>query len=156
MFIFLGALFLILLFLVLIIFIRSERSNSRIDLPHALLEEYWNGRERRQHIRFQKKLEVIYTLGKKAHAKKNGNTLDISEGGAKLMLNEKLAPGTIMDLKVAVPNSAITAEMESEVVWSEDASSPDNSGRRVFYSGVEFLAMKEPGRTYFINYVRSL
>jgi c-di-GMP-binding flagellar brake protein YcgR len=82
--------------------------------------------------------------------------VDISEGGMKLMMDEKLAVGTAVNLKISIPNSKKIAEIESDVVWSEDSKETDQDGRRFFYTGVKFSAIKEPYGNYLINYIRSI
>ncbi len=148
-------LFIVLLSMILFMIYKDERLHSKKTLLHATLEEYWGGKERREHVRFKKTLEVSYVVEKKPHLK-NGKTLDISEGGAKLLLDEKLAVGTIVDLKIALPNSNRIAELEGEVIWSNKAKESDASGKRFFNSGVRFLAIKGPSGENLTGYIKSL
>src|SRR3989338_2613326 len=94
--------FIVLLFMILGLLYRNEKVSSKRASPHAKIEEYWNGMERRRYARFKKILEVTYKIEKKPHLKA-GKTVDISEGGVKLLLDEKLAKGTIVDLQIALP-----------------------------------------------------
>lgn len=155
MFLILELLFIVILSMILFMIYRNERVLLKHVTPSAKLEEYWNGEERRRHLRFKEVLEVMYIVEKRPHLK-NGKTVNISEGGIKLLLDEKLAKGAILDLKIALPNSKEVAEIEGEVVWSSDSQDKDPSGKRQFHSGVSFLAMREPYGTNFINYIRSL
>lgn len=136
---------------------RNERPSSKNLLPRAKAEEYWDGKERRRHVRFKKALEVTYVIEKKPHLR-DGKTVDISEGGLKLLLAEKLAIGTMMDLHIAIPCSDKTTdtEMEGEVVWSSEARDDAISGKRLFYSGIKFFAIPEPRGTSLIGYINSL
>ena len=150
-------LFIVLLVMVLFLLYKADWFRSGNVLPRARVEEYWTGKERREHVRFKKVLEVSYSTRKTPRADNNSKTIDISAGGMKLLLAEKLQKGAILDLKVALPDGGKTAKVEGEVVWSEEALFyKDGSGRRFFYSGIRFRSIKEPAGTSFFEYVRSL
>lgn len=149
-------LFILLLAGILFVVYRHERALSKHAAPQAGIEEYWSGQERRRHFRFENRLDVNYSVEKKAHIKQSGKTVDISEGGMKLLLDEKLAPGTLLSLKIVLPGMNKHAEVEGEVIWSEDVQELDPSGKRLFHSGIKFLAMKEPAGTSFADYIRAL
>lgn len=148
--------FIVLLTMMLFTLYHNERETARKLTPHAAIEEYWTGKERRQHVRFEKSLTVDYTVEKKPHLKTSGATVDISEGGMKLIVNEKLPKGAVLDFKIALSNPGDTAEVEGEVVWSEDAGADDASGKRLFYSGIKFSAIKQPAGKNLIDYIHSV
>lgn len=149
-------LFIITLSMILFIIYRHESVLSKHVLPHASVEEYWSGKERRQHFRFKCELDVTYTVEVKPNLKSRAKTVDISEGGMKLRLDDKLPSGSILDLKIALPNLKQPAEIEGEVVWSKEIDGSDPSGKRYFYSGIKFRAMREPAENVLANYIRSL
>ena len=155
MFLVVETLFIILLTMILFMFYVNERSSGRNSLPRAAMEECWSGKERRQHVRFKKSLEVNYLIRKNSHIKNNGRTVDISQGGMKLYLEEKLAKGTVLELEVNVPDVKKIAMLEGEVVWSEDAGE-DAAGRRFFHSGIMFTVPKDPSAAHLIEYIKSL
>ena len=74
----------------------------------------------------------------------------------KLLLDEKLPKGAILGLKVSIPEKRRTIEVEAEVVWTSDADSKDPSGKRFFFSGLKFIAIKEPSGIHFSEYLASL
>jgi len=148
--------FIILLGIVLfMIYMREIHSSGRTG-HKASLEEYWSGKERRRHARFENKLEVSYTVLKKSRLKNNGHTIDISEGGLKILIPEKFEKGEILAFTVIFPDNGRSANVEGEVIWSEEFESADPSGRRMFYSGIRFTAIKEPSGFSLIEYIRSL
>ena len=155
MFLVVEALFIILMTVILFIFYVNERSSGRKNLPRAVMEECWSGKERRQHIRFKKNLEVNYLVRKRSRVKTHGSTVDVSQGGMKLCLSEKLAKGTVLELMVNIPDVKKAAVLQGEVVWSEDTGD-DAEGRRAFYSGVMFISAKDPSRIHLIEYIKSL
>ncbi|MDD5495549.1 MAG: PilZ domain-containing protein [Candidatus Omnitrophica bacterium] len=145
-----------LLGMIVFLLIKNQKINSKKTVPHAKLEEYWDGKERRRHFRFHKELVLEYKLLKNPHSNKNCRTINISEGGLKLYLDDKLLKGTIMQIEIEIPEAKLHGEIEGEVVWTEDADSKDGSGKRFFYSGIKFLRIEEPFRTKLGNYIRSL
>jgi len=149
-------LFVVLLSMILYMIYLHERILTKKNTPQAKMEEFWSGKERREHFRFEKSLGVNYIIEKKAHLKNAGTTVDISEGGMKLLLDEKLSNDTIVDLKVFLPNSHKFAEVEGKVIWSEEVKEIDPSGKRLFYSGISFIAVKEPSNGKLAEYIRSL
>jgi len=148
--------FIALLGTVLFMIYMHEKSSSKKNGRKASLEEYWSGKDRRRHIRFNDKLEVSYTVPKKAKLKSKGHTIDISEGGLKILIPEKLGKGDILGFTITFPDNGRSANVEGEVVWSEEFEGTDPSGKRLFYSGVRFLAVKEPSGYSLMEYIHSL
>lgn len=156
MFLIIELLFIVLLAMVLLMLYKAEHFSTNNLRPQARVEEYWDGRDRREHIRFKRDLDVTYIVEKRTHLKANGKSVDISEGGLKLLLSEKLAKGTLMDLIIELPGSKEMIEVEGEVAWSEEAKVKDDSGKRYFHSGVKFSAIKEPSGRGLVDYINSL
>lgn len=150
--------FIALLLFVFYMLFKNERRALKQLLPKARAEGSWSGSERRKFRRFPQELTVTYMVLKKAVSRnERGKTIDVSEGGVKILLDKKLAPGTSLDMKIDVPGTGETAEVVGEVMWTEDADDAnDPSGRRFFYSGIRFSFIKEPAGKFLINYVRAL
>jgi hypothetical protein len=156
LFLILELLFIILLIAILFMVYRNERMSSKRALPHGMAEEYWDGNERRKHARFRKALDITYSVRPNSRYDKTGKTGDISEGGVKLLLDEKLPKGAMLDLKIPLLSASRTVNVEGEVMWSEDSPQKDISGKRLFYSGVMFRASPEPSHQFLIRYIRSV
>ncbi|MFA6142229.1 MAG: PilZ domain-containing protein [Candidatus Omnitrophota bacterium] len=156
MFTIVGLLFLALLSVILYMLYKNDSIRIRNGHHHARLEEYWNGKERRVHERFRDSLDVIYTVIKSAQIKKNGKTIDISEGGLKLLLDQKLSPNSILSLKVLLPDPKNEADLEGKVMWCEEDKNKDASGKRFFYHGIKLTAIREPSGRNFTNYLHSI
>jgi len=146
----------LMLAMILFSLYRNERILSKSVLPQAGVEEFWNGPERRKHTRFRKKLVVSYCVIKHPHIKNRCRTIDISEGGMKLILNEKLDKGTILDIKISIPKSEKSIYAEGGVAWTEDISERDAFGRRLFFAGIKFSAINEPDGSSLLEYIQSL
>ena len=155
MFLIVGTVFLILLSITLTMLWAHERISSKKVVPHARIEEYWKGEDRRSHTRFKKGLEVEYGVEKRPHLK-NGLTVDLSKGGLKLLLDEKLSKGEILDIKIFVPEKNRAIEVEAQIVWTLDADVKDPSGKRFFHSGVKFTAVREPSGAHLSQYLSYL
>ena len=151
-------LFILLLAAVLVTLFKIDGFSVKNSFRQARLEQYAGGKERRQHSRVTQCLQVVYSVMKKALPNTaNGKTMDISEGGLKLLLDEKLPLGSFLNLKISLPGSAQPAEVSGSVVWTEDAPDiKDPSGKRFFYSGIKFTSIKDPSGKKFLDYVRSL
>ena len=149
-------LFILVLALILFSLYRNERILSKSVLPQAGVEEFWNGPERRKHIRFRKKLVVSYRVVKHPHIKNRCRTIDISEGGMKLIINEKLDKGTMLDIKISIPESGKNIDAEGGVAWTEDMPERDAFGRRLFFAGIKFSAINEPNGSSLLEYIQSL
>lgn len=149
-------LFIALLAFLLMLLYKNEKWTKQGRLSHALIEECWDGKDRRKCTRFQKNLDVIYNLEKKPHLKNNSKTLDISESGAKLLLDKKFSKDTILDLKIELPDTQEPVEMEGRVVWSEEVKDTAKGDKRLFHTGIEFTALKEPAGKSLTDYIRSL
>lgn len=156
MFLVTEALFIILLVVILVMLRRSERNVAKNTMPRARIEEWWDGKERRSHIRFRKALEVDYSIENNPRLNNRCKTVDISEGGMKLLLEEKPAKGSILSLKVILPDIRKVAEVKGEVVWLEDVAQSDQSGKRFFCSGIKFAEIKQPPGNPLLEYIRSL
>ncbi len=155
MFLVFGLCFLILLSITLFMLWAHERISTKKVTPHARILEYWTGDERREHKRFDKDLEIEYTIEDKPHLK-IGRAINVSKGGLMILVDEKLAFGSILDIKVYMPENKKFFEVEAEVVWTKDKEEKDALGRRLFYSGIKFIAIKEPSGSHFIQYMDSL
>ena len=155
MFLIVGMIFLVLLSITLMMLWGHERIATKRAIPRAKVEECWDGEERRSHERFNKDFEVEYGVQKSPHLK-NGRTVDLSKGGVKLLLDEKLPKGAVMGLKVYIPEKRRTIEVEAEIIWTNDADKKDPSGKRFFFSGLKFIAIKEPAGIHLSEYLTHL
>lgn len=165
MFFMVGAAFLVLLSFMLFMLWGHEKLSLKRFIPRALVKEYWDGDERRSDLRFEDDLEIEYNVKKKSGLKSGslllnaigvGKSLNISSGGMKLMLDEKLPNGAIMALKIYTPEDKKTIEVEAEVVWTKEVEGMDPSGKRFFHSGIKFTGIREPSGIHLRQYIAFL
>lgn len=156
MFIVVELIFIILLIAVLFMLYGNDRLTAKNSTPKAKVEEYWSGKERRKHVRFKNTMEIHYVVKKKPFLSKNARTEDISEGGIRIVLGEKLAKGVILELRIPIPNLSRTQNVEGEVMWSEELQEKHPSGKRLFASGIKFRALEDRSDKTLFTYIRSL
>jgi hypothetical protein len=156
MLLFIEITFIALLAGILIMVYRREGRISTKARRRASVDGYWSGKERRRHVRFKDRLDVDYSVIKGGKPRKGGRTIDVSEGGLRMLIYEKLIQGEVLELIIELPGTGAAARVNGKVVWSEEASDPDQDGRRTFYSGLQFLSVREPVDSGFIRYIRSL
>lgn len=150
-------LFILILSMMLFMVYRRDLISSKKNSHMASVEEFWAGKDRRKHVRFQKSLSVIYAMERYPHLNSKCSTIDISEGGMKILIDQKLEKGAVMDLMVDLGDGAAhPAEVEGEIAWSEESKDPDPSGKRMFYCGVKFLAIKEGRGKRLADYFSNL
>lgn len=121
----------------------------------AVINGSWTGKERRQHVRFKNDLEVRYTE-KKRQAVSDGKTVDISMGGLRLLLEEKLSKGAVLLVRIMLPDGKRPVEARGEIVWSEETDGNGSDGKRMFHAGIRFLDVKKPSDAHLLKYLRSL
>jgi len=150
-------LFILILSMILFMVYRRELESSKKNSCVASVEEFWAGKERRKHVRFQKSFDVIYILGKHPHLKSKCSIMDISEGGMKILIAQKVEKGALMNLVLDLGDgSSSPTEVEGEIMWSEESKDSDPLGRRMFYSGIKFLAIKEGHGKRLADYLRGM
>lgn len=156
MFLLIELLFIVILSMILVFIYLHERMGIQHIIPHARVDEFWSGAERREHFRFDTSLDVEYTIEKRRHIKQSGKTVDVSQGGAKLVLDEKLSKGTIIDLKISVPRSRTPVLVEGEVVWTTELPGLDPAGKRLFHTGIRFTGIRDRSRGGLATYIHAL
>ena len=151
-------LFVLILSAILFLVLKKEKASSAGRFHQAKVDNCWSGANRRKYPRIAHTLELAYSVIKAQPPKdSSAKTVDISEGGLKLMLDEKLPSGTCIELNILLPGSAQSSVVLCSVVWTEDAADvKEPSGKRFFYSGVKFTSRKEPSAKYLIDYIRSI
>jgi len=141
---------------ILIMLLSQERAAAKKNVPHAAVEEYWDGTERRQYARFDHELTVDYYLDNKYHPPKAAKTVDISEGGLKLLLQEKLAVGSLVQVRIALPHPRSVIGIKAEVAWSQESDRKDGTDRRLFRAGLRFVDLKDLSRMQLTDFIKSL
>lgn len=106
-------------------------------------------REKRRFIRFDTSLKVSYTLQKKPKIEKIGTTRDVSAGGMQLLTEERLEPGSRLELKFFIPEALNPAHLNGVVLWSISGESGDPP----YSAGIEFGEIEEDNKNTFLKFL---
>ncbi|MBI4323081.1 MAG: PilZ domain-containing protein [Candidatus Omnitrophica bacterium] len=97
------------------------------------------GEERRQFVRLDTTLPVSYRV-LPSTAMKASTTKNISGGGLCVFLNERLAPGTPLEVAVQLPDRPKPICFTGEVAWCEEYEVVGKIQRsRAIQAGVKFV-----------------
>ncbi|MBL7071774.1 MAG: PilZ domain-containing protein [Candidatus Omnitrophica bacterium] len=141
----------------LLVMVIEEDKIRKSKVPRGALEEYWEGRERRKSIRITSSFIVRYTIEEKAHTKLNCRTKDISSTGMGLIVNEKLATGTMLLLEFILPETQKLFKAEGKVAWATGEFDERNElGKRLFHMGIEFINIGQDDRNELVSYIEKI
>lgn len=118
--------------------VREEKLAAQGKVPMGRLRRLWFGAERRRAPRYRVDWTVKYRRTETPGVE--GKTHDVSETGAGLTLNEKVPPGSLLELEVPLPGRPLPLKVTAVVVWSKEMSVPPqaNEAQRRFFVGVHF------------------
>jgi len=136
----------------------DEIRDSRKKAPHATIEEVWLGKERRKSPRVKVKLEATYAYPPNAHRKwpSQTETGNISIGGAKIFLSEKVDRGRPIFLRLTLPGRDKPIIAEAEIAWIAKEPIVSDSGKRIFATGIKFTHLNPAEEKEFSEYVQNL
>lgn len=148
---------LMLSFIILAMF-RHERQTSTKSIPQAIVDGYLHGADRRKYTRFKRSLDAVYKIENRPHIRMMCRTIDISQGGLRLLIDAKFDPGEVIHLIITLPDSEnLKIEAEGKVVWSETARDfSDPSGKRYFYAGMQFCGITQHNAQLLTNFIKTL
>ena len=124
--------------LILWVVLREDRLSARGKVPLGRLRKLWVRNERRIAPRYRLDWEVRYRRPEKAPDQK-AKTRDVSQTGACLIVEERLSPGSALELEFVLPNQSQPIWFLGEVVWQKELSQSASQGNnRIFYVGIQF------------------
>lgn len=95
------------------------------------------GKERREFERIDGVVSVKYKAHKAVF--RDAGAKNISGGGIRLALAEKLTPGTVVELEIAIPDDSRPFQAKGEVVWTEEVNITGDSVGRYHDTGMKFI-----------------
>jgi len=93
--------------------------------------------ERRMFQRIEDIVSVRYAT-REGKPKDVTSVKDLGGGGIRLSLAEKLEPGTVVDLKITIPDDPKPFTALGEVVWQEEVNISGESIGRYYDTGIKF------------------
>jgi c-di-GMP-binding flagellar brake protein YcgR len=148
-------LLLIVLLLATLVVVRfNEAKEAKERTPHATVDEIWLSKERRKTVRIETALDLTYRSEKKRSSQK-AYTENISTGGLKMHVAEKLPKGATIHAEISMPNSNDPILARGIIAWSEDSPGKMVDGRRVFAVGVKFIHLKPLERRRLSSFIEN-
>lgn len=152
MFIFFNVLFIVFLICILGIVVANEKKSILSKRQKGLLRGYWNGQDRRRHIRINLDIPVSYTLRQKKDDLITAKTKNISEGGVCIIAPVKPRLKDLFDLSIEFPEDNRNIRAKGFVVWTNESDfAKDNI--RYFDIGIRFTKIKKFDKLYLIDFV---
>lgn len=111
--------------------------------------------DKRNFPRLSAAVEVEYTLLKDVPGEKKTYTKNISAGGICLIVYEKMEPGSILSLKVHLPDVQRPIEIRGKVVWMSHFTIGSDQRDR-YDLGIEFTEVAESVRQKISQYLFKL
>ena len=106
--------------------------------------------ERRKAIRINARLPVACTA---ANLESHCWSWDISATGIGLMLNTRVEYGTIMELRIGLPDGQKPIYAEAKVFWQVENPQPAENGQRDFRTGLMFTQLSPEDRDRLIRFI---
>ena len=78
-----------------------------------------DGADRRQHLRLENSVPVMYWLSPTSGEPRRSLTKNISGGGVCLFLDKELPLGTVLQVSMNLPGRATLLTFTGEIVWCE-------------------------------------
>ena len=134
-----------LLFILAVIY-QDEYRKKRLARKTAKADRFWDsGKERRQQVRIDTEVDVSYEIvsGTSTH-KRTSISRNISLSGINLALNEKLLPGTDLNLQLDLPQGVKPIFVQGKIVWVKEISerlTRQKKEERFFATGIQFTQM---------------
>lgn len=98
--------------------------------------------ERRIFERIDASLKIKYEIVDKTPILKDATSKDISGGGMRISLNEKIDPGAILKLDIEVPGAANkTTTAYGKVVWNRKVDVVGAKMTTYYETGIEFTSV---------------
>jgi c-di-GMP-binding flagellar brake protein YcgR len=147
----------IVVLLCILLLVTFEERRHRAELRKTFkTSKLWDGAERRKTVRVNCELDVKYNLlPSKEGANLKSVSKDISEGGLKLIVDEKMTPGSTLELELSLPNHKSPLKVKGRVAWQREIPGDiKKTGIRCFATGIEFIRVARSDRrgiTDFIN-----
>lgn len=111
--------------------------------------------ERRKYSRVGAVLEIRY---KAEDEFKNGTctSLDISIGGIGLGLQEKINPGTILELEIRLPDTPYPLFVKGRLIWCFKAPEAEEGAIIAYRAGITFTEVSDAAKKRLQDYIQML
>ena len=108
--------------------------------------------EKRQFPRLKNGVKVIYKFMGVLGEKKD-DAVDVSQGGIRLLLKEKVDPGTLLELGMSIPRDPGPFFTLAKVAWQAQKRKLTADKQLYYETGVEFLKMDMQHKMLMIEFI---
>jgi len=140
---------LLTLLLVLVITL-AEEIRTRRGITHGIANKYWVLREKRRFVRFQEGMKIRY------NRQGDIKMRNISRKGLCISTYEKLKTKDSLEIEIEVPGFSKPIKLMGQVMWVKELRSPDDQGRRMFYTGMRFGKIDPAAEAVLITHLNTL
>ncbi|MEK6564272.1 MAG: PilZ domain-containing protein [Candidatus Omnitrophota bacterium] len=83
-------------------------------------------------------------------------TMDISGGGFRLPMYEKVKPETLVELNISLPSQEAPFYGLAKVIWQSRTAVKGKGGKNYFETGIKFIRVGLNNRKQIVRYINSL
>lgn len=109
--------------------------------------------ERRHFVRLDTRVKIEYKIVESPLSKLNSFTKNISEGGICLFLDSFVQKGTLLDLKLFLPEEPELIQATGKIVWIDRYKLGDASAQEHYEAGIEFMDIADTDQKRIGKYV---
>lgn len=123
---------------ILVMLTRDEQRARRLQAPMGWLRRWWKGslRDRRHCHRYRTTIPVTYRVLPASPDGASAMTRDLGFGGLGIMVHEKLAPGTLLELNLHAEPPMRQLAIQGAVKWVREVPQSKDT-RRMFWAGIQ-------------------
>lgn len=146
----------LLLLTVILVITLKEEVRTRKGITHGIANKYWVLREKRRFVRFHEDLKIRYNrVGSKANPG-SIKMQNVSRKGLCLSTYEKLNKKDSLDIEIDIPGFSKPVRLLGSVMWVKELRSPDDHGRRLFYTGIKLGKIDPESEAILITHLNTL
>lgn len=108
--------------------------------------------ERRKFLRFPANVTVEYRICRERELDGISSVKDLSREGIGFSVSKRLDRGTLLDMKLVLPQDVEPIYLTGEVAWSGELQERGDFG---YIAGVKFFKINNLDRTRLLNYAYS-
>lgn len=86
----------------------------------------------------------------------NSYTENISEGGVKVFLEEKLNISTVVDMELSLANDEEPIKCKGELIWVQEIPPDQTEKESLFDTGIKFIEINEQDKKKISQLVKNL
>lgn len=111
--------------------------------------------EKRSFPRIKDEIKVSYKI-MGSSGEDEVQTMDISGGGLRLPMHEKVKPETMVELNISLPSQETPFYGLAKVIWQKPAAVKGKDGKNYFETGMKFVRVGISNRKQIVRYINSL